>query len=119
MACILYIKKPLTIDSQSDFSFCNSNPRHDGLAGVCPSILLGNSLQLQGVAITEHLARNQERQVCQREKEQRDEYRTCITGPLIVEAAQRWADHGNKCWWFEFNFIVKSFNHSIKHSGHR
>lgn len=44
---------------------------------------------------------------------------TFISGPLTVQAAQRWADHCNKCWWFEFNFIVKSFNHSIKHSSHR
>ena len=53
-------KKPLTIYSESDISFCDSNPGHDGLAGVCSSILLGNSLQLQGVTITEHLVRNPE-----------------------------------------------------------
>jgi len=53
------------------------------------------------------------------EKRQTKQTGTYISGPLIVEAAQRWADHCNKCWWFEFNFIVKSFNHSIKHSSQR
>lgn len=123
-------RKPLTIYSESDISFCDSNPGHDGLAGVCSSILLGNSLQLQGVTITEHLVRNPEgtseqhvrgrmskkerARRCREEKRQTKETGTFISGPLSVEAAQRWADHCNKCWWFEFNFIVKSFNHGIK-----
>lgn len=49
-----------------------------------------------------------------KKKDRQKETGTFISGPLVVEAAQRWADHCNKCWWFEFNFIVKSFNHSIK-----
>lgn len=121
-------KKPLTVHGQSDISLCHPNPRHDGLAGVCSSILLGNSLQLQGVAIAEHLGRNPERGVRSvLGRERRSEGRRgrqrnpgpFISGPLIVEPAQRWADRCNKCWWFKFNFIVKSFNHGIKHSSHR
>lgn len=61
--CASSERKALTIYSKSDISFCNSNPGYNGLAGVCSSIFLGNSLQLQGVTITEHLLRDPERQV--------------------------------------------------------
>lgn len=61
--CSHFLKKSLTIYCQSDISFWNSYTRNNGLAGVCSSILLGNSLQLQGVAITEHLVRDPKRQV--------------------------------------------------------
>lgn len=105
-------KTPLTIYSQRDISLCNSNAGHDGLAGVCSCVFLGNSLQLQGVTVAEHLVRKRE-DVCVCERE------IAIAGPPIVQAAERWAHHCNESWRFEFNFIVKSFNRGIKLSGHR
>jgi hypothetical protein len=47
----------LTVDSERDVPLSHTDPGDDGLAGIRPSILLGDSLQLQGVAITEHLGR--------------------------------------------------------------
>lgn len=56
-------EQTLTINCQGDVSFCNSDARHDGLAGVCSSVFLGNSLQVQGVTVAEHLVRDPQRQV--------------------------------------------------------
>lgn len=47
----------LTVDSERDVPLSHTDAGDDGLAGIRPSILLGDSLQLQGVAITEHLRR--------------------------------------------------------------
>lgn len=40
--------------------------------------------------------------------------RTVTSGSLT----ERWTDHCNEYLWLEFNFIVKSFNHSIRHCSH-
>lgn len=106
-------KNSLTIYCQSDISFCNSNAGHDGLAGVCSCVFLGNGLQLQGVTVAEHLVRKRGEDpcVCVRGR--------AIAGPPIVQTAERWAHYCNESWRFEFNFIVKSFNRGIKLSGHR
>lgn len=81
-------RSPLTVYSEGDVSFCDSDPRHDGLAGVRSGVLLGNSLQLQGVTIAEHLVGDPERQV-----------RSVLAGKSEAAVERR---EGNKGIWGTF-----------------